>query len=137
GLDIMGGFFSLDGLMSAKRSFFERWRAFLSVAFSLCLCFSTGSLPTPLYPIYEQHWNLMPSSLSYIFTAYMGGVMIALVCFGRLSDTVGRYRTILTSLTLLIGGVTLSAFAQGIVVLVLGRFIIGFANGLLTTAGVM
>ena len=114
-----------------------RWRAFMAVAFALCLCFSTSSVPTPLYPIYEQHWNLPPSGLSYIFTSYMAAVMVALICFGRVSDTLGRYRTILISLAMLLCGLVLSAFAGGIVTLISGRFIIGFGNGLLTTAGVM
>lgn len=113
----------------------DRWGGFIAVAVALSLCFSVSSLPTPLYPLYQSTWGIPPSSLSYIFAAYMLGVLPSLICFGRLSDTLGRYGVVMTSLSLLLVGLFLSAIAPGEGVLIVARFIIGFGNGLLTTAG--
>ncbi len=121
----------MTGAMPGK---LDRWGGFIAVAVALSLCFSVSSLPTPLYPLYQTAWNIPPSALSYIFTAYMVGVLPSLICFGRLSDALGRFRVVLTSLSLLMVGLFLSAIAPGVGVLIVARFIIGFGNGLLTTA---
>jgi len=113
----------------------DRWGGFVATALALWLCFTTSSLPTPIYPLYQSEWGIPPSALTYIFTAYMVGVLPALICFGRISDTIGRFRVVLTSLCLLMAGLIISALAPNVAVLALARFMIGFGNGLLTTAG--
>jgi len=123
--------------MPAERSFLGRWGGFLSVTAALALCFSTSSLPTPLYPLYQAAWSLAPSAISYVFAAYMVAVLVALLCLGRLSDTVGRFPVIAASLLSLMTGLALSAFAWGVTPLIVARAIIGFGNGLLTTAAAM
>lgn len=115
----------------------QRWGGFLAVGFALGLGFATSSLPTPLYPLYQSLWHLPPSALTYIYAFYMVGVLFALLCFGRLSDTIGRYAVVCLSLVLISGGLILSGVASSINTLLLARIIIGFANGLLTTAGTL
>lgn len=115
----------------------QRWGGFLAVSFALGLGFATSSLPTPLYPVYQALWHLPPSALTYIYALYMVGVLFALLCFGRLSDTIGRYAVICLSLSLITAGLVLSGVASSINTLLIARFIIGFANGLLTTAGTL
>ncbi|PLC50724.1 hypothetical protein CR159_06920 [Pollutimonas subterranea] len=117
--------------------FLQRWGGFLAVSFALGLGFATSSLPTPLYPLYQSQWQLLPSALTYIYAFYMVGVLFALLCFGRLSDTIGRYHSVCLSLVLISGGLVLSGVASSINTLLLARAIIGFANGLLTTAGAL
>ncbi|CAM5548530.1 MFS transporter [Eoetvoesiella caeni] len=124
-------------MIFATRSQLGRWGGFMAVASALGLCFSASSLPTPLYPLYQTAWGIQPSALSYIFTAYMIGVLPSLICFGRLSDTLGRFRIVMISLSMLMLGLFLSAIASGITLLIIARFIIGFGNGLLTTTSVV
>lgn len=118
-------------------NYLHRWGGFLAVSFALGLGFATSSLPTPLYPVYQALWHLAPSALTYIYAFYMIGVLLALLCFGRLSDTIGRYAVVILSLGLITGGLLMSGVASSINTLLLARVIIGFANGLLTTAGTL
>lgn len=115
--------------------FLNRWGGFMAVAFALTMGFATSSLPSPLYPIYQVDWRLQPSELTYIYSLYMAGVLTALLCLGRLSDTLSRYTVVCTSLVLMTLGLLLSGVASGINALLFARGVIGLANGLLTTAG--
>ncbi|UYO93272.1 MFS transporter [Pollutimonas sp. M17] len=115
--------------------FLNRWGGFMAVAFALTMGFATSSLPSPLYPIYQADWRLQPSELTYIYSLYMAGVLTALLCLGRLSDTLSRYTVVCTSLVLMTLGLLLSGVASGINALLFARGVIGLANGLLTTAG--
>jgi MFS family permease len=115
--------------------FLNRWGGFIAVAFALTMGFSTSSLPSPLYPIYQTDWRLQPSQLTYIYSLYMVGVLVALLCLGRLSDTLSRYTVVCISLMLMTLGLLLSGVASGINALLFARGVIGLANGLLTTAG--
>ncbi|HUH58909.1 MAG TPA: MFS transporter [Candidimonas sp.] len=121
----------------AARLYLQRWGGFLAVAFALGLGFATSSLPTPLYPLYQSTWGLLPSGLTYIYAVYMVGVLVALLFFGRLSDALGRYTVVCVSLFLIAFGLVLSGVASGINTLLVARAIIGLANGLLTTAGTL
>lgn len=113
----------------------NRWGGFMAVAFALTMGFATSSLPSPLYPLYQADWRLQPSELTYIYSLYMVGVLVALLCLGRLSDTLSRYTVVCTSLMLMTLGLLLSGVASSINALLFARGIIGLANGLLTTAG--
>ncbi|NYT62547.1 MFS transporter [Alcaligenaceae bacterium] len=117
--------------------FLRRWGGFVAVSFALGLGFATSSLPTPLYPVYQDQWHLLPSELTYIYALYMVGVLFALLFFGRLSDTLGRYAVVCLSLVMITGGLIMSGAASSINTLFVARIIIGFANGLLTTAGTL
>lgn len=79
-------------------SFLDRWGGFVSVAAAVALGFIIASVPTPLYPLYQAEWQLPPSALSYIFTAYMAGLLVAFLCFGSLSDSLGRLLVVLAAL---------------------------------------
>lgn len=119
------------------KKFFDRWSAFIGVTLALGLGISTASMPTPLYPLYQAAWQIPPSSLSYIFSAYMLGVMVSLLCLGRLSESFGRFRVIVAALLMISVGMLLSTIADGPTMLICARAIIGLANGMLTTAGAM
>src|SRR5699024_3764789 len=48
------------------------------------------SLPTPLYPLYEDSFGFGTAFTSQLFAIYALGVIATLVLFGRLSDGLGR-----------------------------------------------
>src|SRR5699024_11121938 len=48
------------------------------------------TLPTPLYPLYEDRFGFGTAFTTQLFAIYALGVIAALVLFGRLSDGLGR-----------------------------------------------
>ncbi|WP_216937942.1 MULTISPECIES: MFS transporter [unclassified Acinetobacter] len=95
------------------------------------------ALASPLYPIYQQLWHLLPSQITYIFVAYMFGCLSTLLFLGRTSNSIGFLRTLQVGLALITLGLIISVFAENALVLSLGRFIIGIASGLMTTSAMI
>ncbi|MGE8538800.1 MAG: MFS transporter [Acinetobacter sp.] len=106
---------------------------------SLALIMGTigTALASPLYPIYQQLWNLSPSQITYIFVAYMFGCLATLLFLGRTSNSLGFLKTLQIGLVFISFGLVISVFAHNALVLSLGRFIIGIASGLMTTSAMI
>lgn len=81
---------------------------------SLALCMGTigTALASPLYPIYQQLWGLLPSHITYIFVAYMFGCLATLLFLGRTSNSFGFLRTLQIGMACIILGLSLSVFAS-------------------------
>ena len=63
---------------------------------SITVTFLAGSsVPTPLYPIYQDQWHFTAMGISFIFSIYAISVLAGLLVFGRLSDYVGRRSVLL------------------------------------------
>src|ERR1044072_9345444 len=75
-------------------------------------CSSTG--PSPLYPVYQQHWNLSATTVSVVFAIYALAVLVSLVVFGSLSDEIGRRRVLAFAAAMLAVSMVLFATAQGV-----------------------
>lgn len=95
------------------------------------------ALASPLYPIYQELWQLMPSDITLIFVSYMFGCLMTLLFLGRITNTLGYVRTMQLGLCFIIVGLVLSIYASNAIWLCLGRFIIGIASGLMTTAALI
>ncbi|OTG69008.1 MFS transporter [Acinetobacter sp. ANC 4218] len=106
---------------------------------SLALCIGTmgTALASPLYPIYQQLWHLLPSHITYIFVTYMLGCLATLLFLGRTSNSIGFLKTLELGLVIITLGLLLSMFANNVLWLSLGRFIIGIASGLMTTSALI
>lgn len=106
---------------------------------SIALCIGTigTALASPLYPIYQQFWHLLPSDITAIFVAYMFGCMTTLLFLGRTSNSIGYIRTLQIGLFFAIIGLVLSVFAMNVWMLGIGRFIIGIASGLISTSAML
>ena len=106
---------------------------------SLALCIGTigTALASPLYPIYQELWHLLPSNITYIFVAYMFGCLATLLFLGRTSNSFGFLRTLQIGIVFVILGLALSAVASNALWLALGRFIIGIASGLISTSAML
>jgi len=48
------------------------------------------TLPTPMYALYSERMHFSVLTTTVVFATYAGGVLAALLVFGRWSDTVGR-----------------------------------------------
>ena len=115
----------------------QPWRPFILVSLALCIGTIGTALASPLYPIYQQLWQLLPSHITYIFVAYMFGCLTTLLFLGRSSNSFGFIRTLQTGLFFAVIGLTLSVFASNSYFLGFGRFIIGIASGLISTSAML
>ena len=48
------------------------------------------TLPTPMYALYSERLHFSVLTTTVIYATYAGGVLVALLAFGRWSDAVGR-----------------------------------------------
>lgn len=115
----------------------QSWRPFFMVSLALCIGTIGTALASPLYPIYQQIWHLLPSHITYIFVAYMFGCMTTLLFLGRTSNSFGFIRTLQIGLFFAIIGLILSVFASNAYTLGFARFIIGIASGLISTSAML
>lgn len=115
----------------------QSWRSFALISLALCMGTIGTALPSPLYPLYQQLWQLLPSHISYIFIAYMLGCLSTLLFLGRTSNSIGIIRTLQVGLFFTICGLIASVLASNAYILAFGRFIIGIASGLITTSAML
>ncbi len=110
-----------------------RLRWFLSLALMSALL--NSSVPTPLYPHYQEALALSDLGLSLIYGGYAGGVLIALFGVGNLAGRVADLRTlILPALVAVGGGALLFSLADSFWALLLARLLAGIGTGSLTGA---
>ncbi|OTG62653.1 MFS transporter [Acinetobacter silvestris] len=115
----------------------QSWRPFIMVSLALCIGTIGTALASPLYPIYQQLWHLLPSHITYIFVSYMFGCMTTLLFLGRTSNSIGFIRTLQIGLCFAVIGLIISVFAENTYMLGFGRFIIGIASGLISTSAML
>ena len=115
----------------------QSWRPFIMVSLALCIGTIGTALASPLYPIYQQLWHLLPSHITYIFVAYMFGCLTTLLFLGRTSNSFGFIRTLQIGLLCAVIGLIMSVFSTNTYWLGLGRFIIGVASGLISTSAML
>lgn len=105
-----------------------------TVAFLMFLVTMASNAPSPLYVIYQQKFHFSALTVTAVFGAYAGAVIVALLTVGRLSDVIGRRKMLAPALVLLGVSSGLFAAAQGTVWLFAARAVQGFATGVLTGA---
>jgi len=49
-----------------------------------------GTLPVPLYVLYERQMGFGPLGVTVVFAAYVAGTLFILLALGDLSDHIGR-----------------------------------------------
>ncbi|KJK59332.1 MFS transporter [Saccharothrix sp. ST-888] len=92
------------------------------------------TVPTPLYPRYQEAFDFSDLMVTVAFAVYALGVVLGLLCFGSLSDRLGRRPV--TAVSLLLAGAAAGVFlaAGDLVVLLVGRVLSGLAAALVTGA---
>jgi MFS family permease len=91
-----------------------------------------ATLPTPLYPIYEQELGFGGVMVTLVFAAYAVGVTAALLLFGRLSDQVGRRAVLLPGLVIAAVSSAVFLIPDSITALFVGRVLSGLSAGIFT-----
>lgn len=112
----------------------RHWPPFALVCFAMCVGVMGTALASPLYPLYQARWDLLPSHITGIYVAYMLGALASLLFLGRLSDRFGFLPVLRTGLMLVTAGVLLSALAWNVPSFVISRVAIGIASGMITTS---
>ena len=66
-----------------------RRRGYRLTAAVLLMVMLGGTLPVPLYVLYERQMGFGPLGVTVVFAAYVLGTLFALVALGDLSDHIG------------------------------------------------
>jgi MFS family permease len=90
------------------------------------------TLPTPLYPLFEQQYGFGPLLVTVIFAIYAFGVIGGLILFGNLSDQLGRKPVLLLGLVLSAASALLFLLAGSLAPIYVGRIVSGLSAGIFT-----
>ncbi len=63
--------------------------AFPLLAYAFAAIMVGTALPTPMYALYGERMHFSVLTTTVIYATYAGGVLFALLCFGRWSDAIG------------------------------------------------
>ncbi|MDO9395550.1 MAG: MFS transporter [Herbiconiux sp.] len=102
----------------------------IAVTFLLVMAYST--VPTPLYPLYQERDGFPAFTITVIFAAYAIGVMISLYLFGHVSDWTGRRRVLLVAVLLSAVSAVMFVFWSEVPGLIVARLVNGASIGILT-----
>ncbi|MBA2762324.1 MAG: MFS transporter, partial [Segetibacter sp.] len=103
--------------------------ALIAATGGLLFGFDTGVISGAL-PFLKEHWKLSDSDIEWLTTTVLIGAVLGAVTSGKLSDYLGRKKTIIINAIIFAVGALGCAFATSIGFLIVMRIIIGFAIGI-------
>src|SRR4051812_8917635 len=95
---------TVSNAKASRRVTLSRRASFWAAAVFAFLAFAAGSAASPLYRVYEDKFNFAPTTLTLLFTVYIGVLLVTLLLFGSVSDYAGRRIVMLAGLALGAGG---------------------------------
>ena len=107
-------------------------RGYILTAAVLLATMVGGTLPIPLYVLYEQQMGFGPLGVTVVFAAYVIGTLFALLTLGDLSDHIGRRRVMAIAVGCAAASSGLFLAASDIGLLILARIVSGLAAGFIT-----
>jgi MFS family permease len=113
----------------------QQRRGFALIAFAFFINMLGTTLPTPLYPLYQQHYGFTPATITIVFASYALAVVAGLLLFGHQSDALGRRAVLLPGLALSALSAIAFFFAGNLTVLLLGRVLSGVSAGIFSGTG--
>jgi MFS family permease len=108
--------------------------AFLSAVVSLAAVFAASAAPIPLFNTYRAEDGITNAGISLAIVAYDLPTLAALLVLGQLSNHLGRRRTSIASLSLLLLGCLLLLNVHDIGTLLAGRLLMGLGAGLASSS---
>jgi MFS family permease len=102
----------------------------IAAVFLVSMAFST--VPTPLYPIYQQQDGFSSFTVTIIFAVYAVGVVTSLLLAGHVSDWVGRKRVLFPALAVQALAAVLFLAWPALPGLIIARFLTGLGVGMIT-----
>jgi MFS family permease len=110
-------------------------RAAPLAAFAFAVTMLSTTLPTPLYPIYEQQFGFHSLVVTAVYATYAVGVIAALLTYGHVSDVIGRRPVLFAALGFAAASAVVFLLAEGTLALFPGRILSGLSAGLFTGTG--
>jgi MFS family permease len=114
------------------RAVVSRNTGFVLVAYAFLVTMIGTTLPTPLYPLFEQRYSFGELMVTVIFAVYAFGVIAGLLVFGNLSDEIGRKPVLMIGLAFSALSAFLFLFAGSLAPIYAGRVVSGFSAGIFT-----
>ncbi|GAB2678958.1 MFS transporter [Saccharopolyspora gloriosae] len=111
-----------------------RGAAFAVSAAVIGLCLAAATAPAPLYKLYQAQWGFSTPALTLVYAVYCVGVLVALLLFGRLSDSWGRRPVIIAGLVGLLAAMAVFLNAYSVSWLFVARGLQGLATGIAISA---
>lgn len=110
-------------------------RVCYATATFLACAMAANFVPTPLYPRYQEKWDLSPTQISVAFSVYAIAVLVVLMTLGGLSDRVGRIPALRAGSALLLIALVVLAAASSYEMLLAGRVLQGLGTAITSSAG--
>ncbi|MCQ9616172.1 MFS transporter [Paenalcaligenes niemegkensis] len=107
---------------------------YLWVCFAMCVGVMGTALASPLYPLYQEAWNLSAGDITLVYVVYMASALAGLLFLGKLSDQHGFMPILRFSIILVTIGITFSAIAWSYASFSFSRVLIGMASSLIVTS---
>jgi MFS family permease len=114
------------------RAAVSRNTGFVLVAYAFLVTMIGTTLPTPLYPLFEQRYSFGELMVTVIFAVYAFGVIAGLLVFGNLSDEIGRKPVLLIGLGFSAASALLFVVAGSLTPIFAGRIVSGLSAGVFT-----
>jgi MFS family permease len=120
-----------EPVLAARRST-RHGAAFWLIAAVFLVSMAFSTVPTPLYPIYQQQDGFTSFTVTVIFAVYAVGVVTSLLLAGHVSDWVGRKRILLPALGVEALAAVLFLAWPALPGLIIARFLTGLGVGMIT-----
>ncbi|MET8438588.1 MFS transporter [Streptomyces sp900116325] len=109
-------------------------KTFAAVTAVFAAFFLAAGAPTPLLAVRQQEWGFSAGVLTFAFSVYALGLLVALLIAGSLSDHVGRRPVMLAALYGELASMIIFLVAPNITWVIVARLLQGLATGLATSA---
>lgn len=106
--------------------------AFGLLAYAFAAIMVGTTLPTPMYALYAQQMHFAVLTTTVIYATYAGGVLFALLAFGRWSDGIGRRPVLLAGVVFALASAAVFLVADSVPMLLVGRVLSGLSAGIFT-----
>jgi MFS family permease len=106
--------------------------AFPLLAYAFAAIMVGTTLPTPMYALYAEHMHFAVLTTTVIYATYAGGVLFALLAFGRWSDAIGRRPVLLSGVVFALSSAVVFLVADSVPLLLTGRVLSGLSAGIFT-----
>ncbi len=102
------------------------------LAYSFTAIMVGTTLPTPMYALYAERMHFSVLTTTVVFASYAGGVLFALLAFGRWSDAIGRRPMLLAGTACALASAVVFLAAESVPDLLIGRVLSGLSAGIFT-----
>jgi MFS family permease len=106
--------------------------AFGLLAYAFAAIMVGTTLPTPMYALYGEQMHFAVLTTTVIYATYAGGVLFALLAFGRWSDAIGRRPVLLAGVVFALASAVVFLVADSVSLLLVARVLSGLSAGLFT-----